>query len=124
MALHFLEFDYSDDGENSCTWDALANVRAERLPELLTEVTRVLAWAHTEFGSQRGPLEEGYQWDYDLQCERDGWPLVALTYDLDTASVDPPLQPDPGTRVGIALSISGTRTFAERFAAQFGVESP
>jgi NAD(P)-dependent dehydrogenase (short-subunit alcohol dehydrogenase family) len=31
------------------------------------EIVRVLDWAHAEFPGRRGPLDEGFDWDYDLQ---------------------------------------------------------
>jgi hypothetical protein len=27
----------------------------------------VLDWAHAQFPGRRGPLDEGFDWDYDLQ---------------------------------------------------------
>ncbi|WP_288013827.1 hypothetical protein, partial [Diaphorobacter sp.] len=81
MTLHFLDFDYSEDEEGTGTWDAMASVPTDRLPELLAEITALLDWAHTEFGALRGPVETGGLWDYDLQCERDGLPLLALGFD-------------------------------------------
>ena len=34
MALDYLEFDYSEDEEGTGTWDAMASVKAERVPAL------------------------------------------------------------------------------------------
>jgi len=119
MNLRFLDFDYSEDDEGTATWDALAHVGAARLPELLHEVTAVLAWAHAEFGTARGPVELGGLWDYDLQCERAGQALLALRYDVPTASVQPALRLDADAHLGLALCISGAPAFAAAFAEHF-----
>lgn len=120
MTLHFLDFDYSEDEEGTATWDAVASVPAERLPQLLAEVTALLDWAHAEFGALRGPVEAGGLWDYDLQCERDGRPLLALCFDRRTRQVGPQLQVSPQEQVALTLSISGGTAFAEAFSDRFG----
>lgn len=122
MPLHFLDFDHSDDEEGTCTWDAVASVPTERLPELQREITAVLAWADSEFGPLRGPVESGGLWDYDLQCERHGHPLLALHYDAGTGQLQPPPHASPGERVALTLSLTGGPVFAEAFRAAFGLE--
>ena len=124
MALHFLEFDYSEDNEGTCTWDALASATAERLPELLREITALLAWACAEFGEQRGSLDDGGLWDYDLQCERGDHALQPLAYDPGAHLLRAPPSVQAGERVTLSLSISGTPAFAAPFAERFGLPSP
>lgn len=121
MALHFLEFDYSEDDEGTSTWDAMACVTAERLPELLREIAALLEWAHVEFGERRGPLEDGGLWDYDLQCERGDQPLQSLAYDAGMRLLRPQPQALAGERVTLSLSISGAPAFAVPFAERFGL---
>ena len=41
MTLDYLDFDYSEDEEGTGTWDAMASVKAERVPALAAEI-RVL----------------------------------------------------------------------------------
>jgi len=120
MELHFLDFDCSDDEEGTMTWDAAARVPADRLPELLREITTVLAWAHAEFGPLRGPVESGGLWDYDLQYERDGQPLHALHYDPDAGQLPPLPKLLSGEQVSLTLSMSGSPVFAEAFTEHFG----
>jgi len=119
MKLHFLDFDYSEDEEGTATWDAVASVPATRLLELQQEIITVLAWAHAEFGHLRAPLELGGLWDYDLQYERDEYPLMALSYDADAQQLRPAPQALAGEQVTLTVSVSGVPVFGEAFAAQF-----
>lgn len=120
MTLHFLDFDYSEDEEGTATWDAVASVPTARLPELLAEITALLHWAHTEFGALRGPVETGGLWDYDLQCERDGLPLLALGFDIHERQIHPRPQSQPQAWVTLTLSLSGGPAFAAAFVDRFG----
>lgn len=120
MTLHFLDFDYSEDEEGTGTWDAMASVPTDRLPELLAEITALLDWAHTEFGALRGPVETGGLWDYDLQCERDGLPLLALGFDSHERQIHPRPQSQPQAWVTLTLSLSGGPAFAAAFVDRFG----
>jgi hypothetical protein len=120
MKLHFLDFDYSEDAEGTATWDAIAAIPAARMSELEHEIISVLAWAHAEYGELRGPLESGGLWDYDLQCERDGHPLLAMSYNTETRRLEPLPQLLPDARVALTLSLCGGQAFDEAFAARFG----
>lgn len=120
MTLHFLDFDYSEDEEGTGTWDAMASVPTDRLPELLAEITALLDWAHTEFGALRGPVETGGLWDYDLQCERDGLALLALGFDIHERQIHPRPQSQPQAWVTLTLSLSGGPAFAAAFVDRFG----
>lgn len=120
MTLHFLDFDYSEDEEGTGTWDAMASVPTDRLPELLAEITALLDWAHTEFGALRGPVETGGLWDYDLQCERDGLPLLALGFDIHERQIHPRPQSQPQAWVTLTLTLSGGPAFAAAFVDRFG----
>ncbi|ASI68900.1 hypothetical protein BA022_10340 [Diaphorobacter nitroreducens] len=120
MTLHFLDFDYSEDEEGTGTWDAMASVPTDRLPELLAEITALLDWAHAEFGALRGPVETGGLWDYDLQCERDGLPLLALAFDIHERQIHPRPQSQPQAWVTLTLTLSGGPAFAAAFVDRFG----
>ncbi|WP_312563365.1 hypothetical protein [Diaphorobacter sp.] len=120
MTLHFLDFDYSEDEEGTGTWDAMASVPTDRLPELLAEITALLDWAHAEFGALRGPVETGGLWDYDLQCERDGLPLLALQFDIHERQIHPRPQSQPQAWVTLTLTLSGGPAFAAAFVDRFG----
>ncbi len=80
MALSYLIFDASDDGEGTGTWEAMASVRAADLPAVLAEAEQVLAVAARHSPGPRRPLDEGGAWDADTQIYADGeWTTVTLT---------------------------------------------
>ena len=80
MQLQFLVFDASDDGQGQGSWEAMASVRAERLPQVLAEVQAVLQEAERSAPGPRGPLDDGGAWDAELQQQADGgWTVVTLT---------------------------------------------
>lgn len=115
MVLHFLDFDASDDGEGAHSWDAMACVGAERLPELLAEIAAVLAWAGARF--TRGALDDGADWDYDLQCEQDSGPLTTLQWDSQRIAPLPTLE--PSACVTLSLTLAGSDAFAQAFCTRF-----
>lgn len=78
--MTYLLFDTSDDGQGMGTWEAMASVRADRLPQLMAEVDAALALAERSAPGPRGPLDEGGAWDADLQVQTEGeWTAVTLT---------------------------------------------
>jgi hypothetical protein len=80
MALQFLIFDASDDGEGTGTWEAMASVRASDWAGLMAEVQAVLASALANQPGPRGPLDGAGVWDADEQSTRDGeWTTITLT---------------------------------------------
>ena len=80
MALSYLIFDASDDGEGTGTWEAMASVRAADLPTVLAEVQVVMAEAKADRPGPQGPLDEGGTWDAEQQVQTDdGWTTVTLT---------------------------------------------
>lgn len=114
MSWQFLEFDCSEDSQGVVCWDALAQPAARHTPALLQEVTRLLRWTHRLGLQGPGPLEDGADWDFDLQIHVDNAPLKALWQNADDAlSLTP--QPSPGTQITLSLSISGNPAFAQAF---------
>lgn len=80
MPLEFLIFDASDDGQGQGTWEAMASVRAERLPQLMAEVDAAERQAERDTPGPRGPLEEGGTWDAVVQVQAEGeWTTVTLS---------------------------------------------
>jgi hypothetical protein len=80
MALNYLIFDASDDGEGTGSWEAMASVRAADLAAVLAEVASVMAAAQTDAPGPRGALDEGGAWDAEHQVQSDGdWTTVTLT---------------------------------------------
>lgn len=81
MHLSHLLFDASDDGQGQGSWEAMASVRAERVPQLMAELEAALAEAQRSAPGPRGPLEEGGLWDADLLVQAEGErSTVTLTF--------------------------------------------
>ena len=120
-ALDYLIFDYSEDDEGTATWDAMATVRTERLPALEQEVLQVLGWAEQQFPQQRGAIDEGATWDFDLSaCDAAGR-AMALDIDLPALSLrHPPVASD--AQLTLALTLTGRSAFTEAFVQRFAVE--
>lgn len=121
-ALQYLEFDYSEDAEGTGTWDAIASVTAAHLPPLQDEIVQVLAWATAEFPGQRGPIEEGGVWDYDLHSEPEDAPLQTLNFDAATRQLLPAVAVQAGSRHTITLSLSGNAAFGQALNVAFSLE--
>ncbi|WP_305806649.1 hypothetical protein [Stenotrophomonas sp. YIM B06876] len=121
MTLRYLDFDYSEDSDGTGTWDAMASVLAPQLPALLAEVAQVLDWAHAAFAGQLGPIEDGADWDYDLQAVHEVATTQHPRYDEATRQIA--LLPDAaGTgRYTLTLSLSGTPAFGAALREQFGL---
>ena len=103
VALSYLDFDTSEDELGWGNFDAMASVLLPQRPALQAELALVLNWAHATFPHQRAPLEDGGEWDYDLQQQS------------DTSPRGPP-------RHNLTLSISGTPQFCAAFKEQFGLD--
>jgi hypothetical protein len=118
MELQYLEFDCSEDTEGVVCWDALAQPAASHTAALLREVTQLLAWA-SHFNPQGpGPLDEGADWDFDLQVHlhkphsQHSTPAQAhWQAEQQTLNILP--APGPEDRVELSLSLSGTPAFAQ-----------
>lgn len=96
-ALHYLSFDLAEDADGVVTLEALAATPAARHADVMAEVRRVLDWAGERFPHTRGPVDDGMDWDDDLQVvvEEGGWHAVALT-------------------------LTGSRRFVDELLAEFG----
>jgi hypothetical protein len=78
--MDFLLFDASDDGQGQGCWEAMASVRAERLPQLMAEIDAAVREAERDAPGPRGPLEEGGAWDAAAQVQAEGdWTTVTLS---------------------------------------------
>lgn len=102
MTLDYLDFDYSEDTEGIGVFDAMATVRPQQLAAVRAEVEQVLGWANDVFSGRRGPVEDGGEWDYDLQ---------------EMQEKDAALPGEP--RHTMTLSISGTEAFCAAFREAF-----
>lgn len=99
MTLDYLLFDYSEGGDDTGLFDAMAAVLPAQAPLVQAEVEQVLAWAEAHF-PHRAPVEDGGDWDADLQCtdEADGTGALRRVF---------------------SLSISGSAPFCQAFQTRF-----
>lgn len=122
MTLQYLDFDYSEDDEGTGTWDAMASVAPGHLPALIGELEQVLAWAHQVFPGRRGPIDEGGDWDFDLQTLREGSVPHQLHYDTSTHRIAVlPGARDPQLHT-VTLSLSGSAAFGVALRERFGLD--
>lgn len=123
MTLDYLDFDFSEDAEGRGSFDAMASAAPAQLPALQAEVLRVLEWAHNGFGGARGPLDEGGDWDYELQGVQELATPLEVHYQPQAGQ----LQLEPGgagvLRVTLSLTITGTPQFCAAFRQVFGLDS-
>lgn len=121
MTLDYLDFDYSEDAQGHGSFDAMASAAPAQFPALQSEVLRVLDWAHRDFPGERGALDDGGDWDYELQ----GVQEVATTLDVRYEPQARQLQLEDGAtgapRITLSLTLSGTPQFCEAFRRAFGL---
>ena len=119
MTLDYLDFDYSEDTEGVGVFDAMASTGPQQVAAVHAEIVRVLDWAHSTFGERGAPVDDGGEWDYDLQ----GMQEISRPETLDFDPVERRLgvrQGPPGTpRHTVTLSISGTPAFCAAFRREF-----
>ena len=121
MTLNYLDFDLSEDAQGHGSFDAMASAAPAQLPALQAEVLRVLDWAHRDFGGVRGPLDEGGDWDCELQGVQETATTLDLQYDAQAGRLL--LQPGAtgAPRVTLSLTLSGTPAFCAAFREKFGL---
>ena len=120
MQLQYLEFDFSDDGEGLGTFDAMASAAPAQLPALQAEVLRVLEWAQREFPGGPAPLDEGGDWDCELQGVQETATALDVRYDAGAGRLE--LQPGAtaAPRTTLSLTLTGTPQFCAAFRQAFG----
>ena len=119
MTLAYLEFDYSEDEEGHGSFDAMAAVAPARLAALQAEIVRVLDWANDRFGAPR-PLEEGGEWDCELQGVRERATPLAVRHARGSLSLSE--QGAGSERIALSLTLTGTPAFCEALRAAFALE--
>lgn len=119
MELHYLDFEFSDEDSGRGSFDAMASVRPERLPPLLEEVAAVLRWAHAGFGPP-APLDEGGEWDFDLQALAEPDQPLAVRYDAATCAVELGAAGD-AARLTLTLTLGGTPAFCRACREAFAL---
>jgi hypothetical protein len=104
--MRYLNFDLSDNADGITTLDALAATSAAQHPAVMAEVQQVLDWAWREFGQRHGPVEEGHDWDHELQIH-----ITGRASDGEATK---------GAWNEVALTLAGSPAFVEAFLARFG----
>lgn len=122
MPLHYLDFDYSEDDDGNGTWDAMASVTPAHRSALRAELENVLRWAHRAFAGQRAPLDEGGEWDFDLQTLHEGAAPDQWLYDEASGHITVIPGASGQTRHTVTLSLSGTAAFGAALRARFGLD--
>lgn len=79
--MDFLSFGLTEVDEGVSTLEAMASTDAEQHTAVMAEVQQVLDWAWRRYPASHGPVDDGMDWDYDLQVtiEDGGWHTVTLT---------------------------------------------
>lgn len=121
MSLRYLSFDHAEDADGTGTLEAMASTWPEHVPAVHAEIVRVLAWAHAEFPNRRGPLDEGFDWDYDLHGMQETTAPEALHYDEATHQLSVNAGPPGKPRHTLTLSLTGTPEFCAALIQQFGL---
>jgi hypothetical protein len=95
--MDYLSFDLDEVDDGVATLETMASTRLEQHAAVLAEVQQVLDWAWRQFPDAHGPIDDGMDWQHDLQVtvEPGGWHTVTLT-------------------------LTGTRHFVQAFQATFG----
>lgn len=119
MTLNYLLFDYSEDTAGVGVFEAMASTHAAQAGLVRDEVAQVLAWAFDQFADERGPVDDGFEWDYELQSVQEWSQPEPLQYEHRTKKVTA-LTGLPGQpRHTVTLSITGSAVFCEAFRRHF-----
>jgi hypothetical protein len=79
--MNYLRFDTTEVADGILTLEAMASTAAENHAAVMAEVQQVLDWAWGRFPDGHGPVDDGMDWDHDLQVfvEQGDWHTVTLT---------------------------------------------
>jgi hypothetical protein len=79
--MDFLSFDLTEVGDGASSLEAMASTGVDQHMAVMAEVQQVLDWAWSRFPRSHGPIDDGFDWDHDLQVtiEDGGWHTVTLT---------------------------------------------
>ena len=95
--MDFLTFDVAEVDDGVSSLEAMASTATAHHAAVMAEVQQVLDWAWAWFPNSHGPIDNGMEWDHDLQVtvEDGGWHTVTPT-------------------------LTGTGRFVDEFIATFG----
>ncbi len=119
MSLRYLHFDYAEGTDGTGTLEAMAATWPEQVPAVRAEIVRVLDWAHRGFAGRHGPIEEGGDWDYDLQGLQEFTAPEAWHYDEVTQRLSVEAGPPGKPRHTVTVCFSGNRAFCSAFMQHF-----
>ena len=122
MALSYLDFDYCEDEQGWGTFDAVASTLAPQVAAVQAEIAQVLDWAHTAFPNLRAPLDEGGEWDFNLQGQQEWSAHEVLHYNPQTHQFISHGNPAGPARHTVTLSLSGSAQFCDALRQQFGLD--
>lgn len=122
MSLDYLHFDYAEGSDGTGTLEAVASTWPEQVLAVHAEAVQVLDWAHAEFPGRRGPIEDGFDWDYDLHGMQELTAPEALLYDEVSRRLSVQAGPPGKPRHTLTLSLSGTAEFCDAFRRHFGLD--
>mgnify|MGYP003575296604 CR=1 FL=1 len=80
--MPYLNFDLAEGTDGVWTLDAMASTRVAEHDAVRAEAAAARAWARRHFPTGPGPVEDGADWDEDLQVvnEPGGWVTLTLTF--------------------------------------------
>lgn len=92
--MRYLTFELSGGDEGVTTLEAMASTTAAQHAAVMAEAQQVMDWAWRRFPDSHGPLDEGMEWDHELQVtlEEGRWQTVTLTLTGTARFVDAFLQ--------------------------------
>jgi VCBS repeat-containing protein len=81
MKLRYLTLEFSDDAQGLTTIEAMASTSAAEHGAVMAEARHLLDWAWQTHPHTHGAIDDGAEWDHDLQVhvEDGAWHAVALT---------------------------------------------
>jgi hypothetical protein len=104
--VNYLTMDLSDGSDGVSTLEAMASTPAAQHAAVLAEVQQLLDWAWQHFGHRHGPVEDGMDWDHDLQ--------VAVE------AGQPGQVGQAGDWHAVTLTLTGSPAFVDAFVERFG----
>ena len=119
MDLRYLDFDDSEDADGHGCFEAMASTTASHVAAVRSEVAHVLAWAWAQFPQGPASLDEGGEWDYQLDAQQEWSANEALVYDPGTGQFSSVLGPPGVPRHTVTLSLVGRSAFCQAFRTQF-----
>ncbi|MDD0816621.1 hypothetical protein PSQ39_18425 [Curvibacter sp. HBC28] len=120
LSLDYLDFELSEDIDETQTLDAMASVWPEQWAAMERELRQVMQWARQHFGAE-GALDEGALWDVDVQAWVESEPVRTLHWDAAALSLTEALPAEPRQRCTLTVSICGGAVFAAAFRQQFNL---